>query len=185
MIGYVEGTWRKGGIIVDKAGVGWKVTTNTAGKAGEQAALLITTVVKEDSITLYGFEREEEQATFVALGKVSGIGPIGAMNILAGLTPEKIAGAVAAKNPAVFASIKGVGTKGGEKIVIGMKIPPGVTPDKVEAVAGGAAVQSDPVEQALIKLGWDKNKAKTAVAGARANHTDEKDVLRAALTAQK
>jgi Holliday junction DNA helicase RuvA len=170
VIGYLSGLARPGNIILDKSGVGWKVQTPMPLAAGDPVELHITTIVREDAITLYGFEDTLTQACFESLTKVSGVGPSIALQILGQMSAEELAGAVTSKDAKAFSKVKGVGVKVAEKIITLVKLPQGID-----------AKNRDEIVEALIGMGWDAEHATRAVTLSRGeNHTDE-EILMGAL----
>ena len=110
------------GAVIDVGGIGLLVqcTPGTlAGlRMGEQARVATSLVVREDSLTLYGFASEDERNTFELLQTASGVGPRLAQAMLAVLTPDALRRAVAAEDLAVLTSVPGIGRKGAQRIVL-------------------------------------------------------------------
>ena len=118
MIGMVSGICLMAGTgeaIIDCGGVGYLVQcgSKTLGQLseGSPARLHIETIVREQSITLYGFASEESRAWFVRLQSVQGVGPKAALAILDILSPGDIMSAAALEDKAAFARASGVGPK--------------------------------------------------------------------------
>jgi Holliday junction DNA helicase RuvA len=149
VIGWIEGEWRRG-VVVTRTGVGYLVHTPVAGVDGETVELWVTTVVREDSITLWGFPTEAENLVFQALLKVQGVGVTAAMNLLKEAGCERIVTAVAVKDASRL-RVKGVGQKTAERIVADIALPD-VDVD-VEEVARGP---HDEISDVLIGLGFDE-----------------------------
>ncbi len=131
------------GAVIDVGGVGLLVqcTPGTlAGlRAGERATVATSLVVREDSLTLYGFASEDERNTFELLQTASGVGPRLAQAMLAVLTPDALRRAVAAEDLATLTSVPGIGRKGAQRIVLelaGRLGAPGELPGPASAVAG-------------------------------------------------
>lgn len=134
---------------------------------GREALVHTSMVVREDSMTLFGFASGEEREVFEILIGVSGIGPRTGLAILAVHTPEDVRVAASTKDAKAFTKVSGIGPKGAERIVLelsGKLVPTGVV------TAGGvsAAPAWEPqVIEALTGLGWtdrDANKALEALA---------------------
>src|SRR5262249_42520905 len=128
--------------VVEVGGVGLAVHATPATLAtlrrGEQAALATALVVREDSLTLYGFADAQAKELFVLLQTVSGVGPRLALATLAVLEPDKLRAAVAGGNTALLTQVPGIGRKGAERLIIELR-------DKVGAVARpAAAAQAGP-----------------------------------------
>ena len=120
-------------VVVDVGGVGYElfVTTSLAASCeiGSERKFSTYLSVKEDEMSLYGFSPQNEKSLFLQLLDISGVGPKLALAILGGLPLSELAGAIAAGNTAVICSIKGVGKKTAERIVMELK-------DKIEVPAG-------------------------------------------------
>jgi holliday junction DNA helicase RuvA len=162
-------------------------------RSGEQARLATSLVVREDSLTLYGFADAAARELFVLLQTVSGVGPRLALATLAVLEPDKLRAAIAEGNTALLTQVPGIGRKGAERLVIELR-------DKVGAVAKPAAAQAGPavfegdrvgdqVTEALIGLGFTARQAEQAVqsvlaetGGNGAGGRDTAAVLRSALS---
>lgn len=105
--------------IVDVTGVGYELFSGTLrAKVGEKISCAVFTVVREDSFTLYGFNNEQERGLFALLVSVTGIGPKSALLIMSQLPPEKISQALAEADPKPFQSVKGIGKKVAERLVL-------------------------------------------------------------------
>ena len=174
MIGYLRGIARDDGILVDSSGVGWKVHCATPLAADSETELLVTCLVKEDSITLYGFAERSQQRCFESLRQVSGVGPGIALAILRDLGVGGLVAALARNDPGPLQAVKGVGARTAQRIVAMAQMP-------ADLQAGdGAAV--DDLQQALEAMGFPATEASRALAQARAGTPDgEQAVLAAAL----
>jgi Holliday junction DNA helicase RuvA len=158
------------GAVVEVGGVGLSVQctpgTLAALRIGEQAHLPTSLVVREDSLTLYGFADEDERVVFELLQTASGVGPRLAQAMLAVHTPDTLRQAVAAEDLVTLTQVPGVGRKGAQRIVLELK-------DRLGAVRGSSASRtsyrapagwSDQVHSALLGLGWSSREADDAVA---------------------
>ncbi len=128
MIGYLSGTARavtEKDMIILVGGVGYRVLAPLpvllAHTEGVSVSLYIHTHVREDQLTLYGFEKETELELFVRLINVSGIGPKSALAMLSVHSPASIAEAVEHGDAAVLSHTPGIGKKTAEKIIIELK----------------------------------------------------------------
>lgn len=149
--------------VVEVGGVGLAVlatpATLAALRRGSEARLDTTLVVREDSLTLYGFADAEQRAMFSLLQTVSGVGPRLAMAVLAVLEPDVLRGALADGNLSTLMQVPGIGRRGAERMVVELR-------DKVDAVgspaptAGGAV--RDQVVDALVGLGFAGKQAESA-----------------------
>jgi Holliday junction DNA helicase RuvA len=176
--------------VVEVGGVGLAVHATPATLArlrrGEQARLTTALIVREDSLTLYGFAERDERELFDLLLTVSGVGPRIALATLAVLDPETVRRALADGDLATLTRVPGIGRKGAERLVVELR-------DKVAApTAAPAAVPAAPtgggrahVVEALVGLGFAMKPAEQAVDAVLAESGDSADssaLLRAALT---
>lgn len=155
-------------IVIEVGGVGLalQVTPSTAlsARVGTESMLSTTLIVREDSLTLYGFDSAEELAVFELLVAVTGVGPKSALGVLAVLTPNQIAQAVAAEADGVFRKVSGIGPKTAKLIVVSLAgklavtagTPVGARTPESRSVAAG-------VQAALVGLGWPERVAAQAV----------------------
>ncbi|MCX4760639.1 Holliday junction branch migration protein RuvA [Streptomyces sp. NBC_01275] len=154
--------------VVEVGGVGIAVqcTPNTlAGlRMGRQAKLATSLVVREDSLTLYGFVDDDERQVFELLQTASGVGPRLAQAMLAVHTPDALRRAVATGDEKALIAVPGIGKKGAQKLLLELKDRLG---EPVGAPAIGRAVTSgwrDQLHAALIGLGYATREADEAVA---------------------
>ena len=156
-------------VVVEVGGVGLalQVTPATAlsVRVGEEVRLSTTLVVREDSLTLYGFHSADELAVFELLMGVTGVGPKSALGVLAALTPGQIAQAVAAEDDGVFRKVSGIGPKTAKLIVLSLAGKLSVTAASGPAASRPSAPASVPasVQAALIGLGWSERVAAEVV----------------------
>ena len=113
-------------VVVDVQGVGYGVNISayTAGKLpeeGTEVTLYTNLVVREDSMTLFGFTDKIEKETFLMLLEVNGIGPKLAQRILSGVSPADLLNMVASDNKSALGKIKGLGKKTCEQMVLSLK----------------------------------------------------------------
>lgn len=111
--------------IIDVNGVGYLVNMSSRSlsrlKQGEYASLLIETVIKEDSITLFGFQNPWEKEWFNTLTKIQGVGGKVCLSILSALSPAQLSQAVAAQDKSSFLRASGVGSKLAARLVTELK----------------------------------------------------------------
>ena len=157
--------------VVEVGGVGLAVqcTPGTlAGlRVGADARLATSLVVREDSLTLYGFADEDEKQLFELLQTASGVGPRVAQAVLAVLTPDAVRKAVASGDTATLTRVPGIGKKSAERLVLELRdrIGPVVVPVSADGSAAAfGGTWPDQVRQALIGLGWTAGQADQAVA---------------------
>ncbi len=192
MIASVRGTASHVGldrVVVDVHGVGLLVHTPPAVAAacrhGAEVELATSMVVREDSMTLYGFAAAGERDTFELAQTVTGVGPRVAMALLSVLTPEELSAAVAADDIATLTKVPGIGKKGAERIALELRgklpeVPGGVAAPAAATPTGG---WQDKVTEALIGLGYSTKQTATAVDAVAADgaQTDVSTALKAAL----
>jgi Holliday junction DNA helicase RuvA len=199
MIAFVTGTVSAvfvDSAVIDVGGVGIQVMCTPgclAGlRVGEPATLATSMVVREDSLTLFGFSDFEERALFELLQTASGVGPKLAQAMLAVHGPDALRRAVATEDLATLCAVPGIGRKGAQRIVlelkdrIGAPAGTGAGPRQAAAAAPDDAWRSQ-VHAGLGGLGWSGKEADKAVeavaAQAPADGTapDVAALLRAAL----
>ncbi|MFF9686621.1 Holliday junction branch migration protein RuvA [Streptomyces sp. NPDC014623] len=157
--------------VIEVGGIGMAVqcTPGTlAGlRIGEEARLATSLVVREDSLTLYGFADDDERQVFELLQTASGVGPRLAQAMLAAHSPDALRIAVATGDEKALTAVSGIGKKGAQKLLLELKDRLG---EPVGAHSGrqgvGAAVSSswrDQLQAALIGLGYATREADDAV----------------------
>lgn len=177
MIASLRGTVlavRLDAVVVEVGGVGLLVQTTPAVLAelrpGSTATLHTSLVVREDSLTLFGFDDADGRDTFETVQTVSGIGPRLALAMLAVLTPDGLRRAVAAQDLTALMKVPGIGRKGAQRLVLELGdklgsptlVPGGSSAEQPEPVGGGAD-GAPQVVQALVGLGWSAKQAEDAV----------------------
>jgi Holliday junction DNA helicase RuvA len=176
--------------VVEVGGVGLEVLcgpgTLAEMRVGQEATLATALVVREDSLTLFGFADEDERVVFGLLQTVSGVGPRLAQAALSVHRPDDLRRAVATDNLVALMKVPGVGRKGAQRIVLELKDrlgPPRGASTTAPSSATGADWQSQ-VRAGLLGLGWNSRDADAAVAAVAPEPGAEPDVaalLRAAL----
>ncbi len=152
-------------IVVEKGGVGLWVHIPDAMRqslrAGENISLHTYLVVREDSLTLYGFSTSEEREYFGLLLGVSGIGPRLALAALSALNPAAIRRAVFSEQAEIFTRVPGIGKKTAQQVLLYLqgRLEAG---DDLEALISMPDVDSQVVE-ALVALGYSVVEAQAAV----------------------
>lgn len=174
--------------VVEVGGVGLLVhatpTTLAGLRVGQQGTLATALVVREDSLTLFGFADEDERDTFEAVQTVSGIGPRLAMAMLAVHTPDALRRAVAAEDLAALQRVPGIGRKGAQRLVLELTGRLGTAGGTVPGAVAAPADRRAEVVDALVGLGWNAKVAQGAVDAAAPEGEPVEDVaavLRAAL----
>lgn len=169
-IAYIE----ENAVDLDVNGVGYHIYTpvRTAEEAASLTELLLYTVliVKEDEMSLYGFETRQEKSMFEKLIAISGVGPKAALSILSGMTVQDIATALLAQDSKAFSRVNGIGPKIAGRIILELKdrvdIADAIGSPKggsIPAVVEGAATPQTEAIEALMGLGYTKAEAVSAV----------------------
>jgi len=182
-----------GGVaVIEVGGVGLAVQITPQHalslRPGHETRMHTALIVREDDLSLFGFESAEELAVFDLLRGVSGVGPKSALGVLATLTPDEVARAVAVEDDAPFRKVSGIGPKTAKLIAVSLQgklIAP--TSGTSRRQMTGSSISGD-VVAALVGLGWNERVASQAVddAAASADETDRASVqalLRLALSA--
>jgi holliday junction DNA helicase RuvA len=177
--------------VVEVGGVGLAVqaTPNTLAtlRRGHQARLATALVVREDSLTLFGFTDDEQRDVFGLLQSVAGIGPRMALATLAVLDPDALATALLQGDVKALTRVPGIGPKVAQRMVLELKdkvVAPDAAPALVPQRPGGDPRREQVVE-ALLGLGFTARPAEAAVDTALAADVDAdaSALLRAALAA--
>ena len=162
--------------IIEVGGVGMNVLINSHTSSslsiGAPAHLYTSLIVREDSLTLFGFSDEPSRVVFELVQTVSGIGPKVALSILGALTPTELAHAVNSENISAIEKVPGIGKKGAQRMVLELK-------SKLSDFGhGGQRISHQPVwrEQltsALISLGFSAKDSDEAINSVLSNVSQE------------
>jgi len=155
--------------VIEVGGVGLQVqcapATLAGLKAGAEARLATSMVVREDSLTLYGFADDDEKHLFELLQTASGVGPRLAQAVLAVHQPEVVRRAVSSGDIATLTRVPGIGKKGAERLVLELRDRIGMVSTGPDGVAGAlSGGWQDQVRQGVLALGWSAQQADQAVA---------------------
>lgn len=171
-------------LVLDVHGVGYAVAVTPdhalTVRTGEEVLVHTALIVREDDMSLFGFPDRGRLEVFDLLRGVTGVGPKSAMGVLAALTPEEVASAVANDEDAVFRRVSGIGPKTAKLIVVSLT-------GKLIAVRPSAprpAARGADVLVALIGLGYQERAAQAALDEVLAARPDERQtavLLRATL----
>jgi Holliday junction DNA helicase RuvA len=151
--------------IVEVSGVGYSlsITSQTANSlsVGAPVTLFTTLVVREDSLTLYGFADDESRLLFELVQTVSGIGPKVALSILNSLTPDQLARSIATEDISSIEKVPGIGRKGAQRLILELK-------GKITAGSGHQKISHQPawreqLASALISLGFTAKDSDAAI----------------------
>jgi Holliday junction DNA helicase RuvA len=156
--------------VVEVGGVGMSVQcapgTLARLRVGEPVRLHTSLVVREDSLTLYGFADEDERQVFELLQTASGVGPRLAQAMLAVHSPDALRAAVATGDEKALTAVPGIGKKGAQRLLLELKDRLGAPRGQVPAPAApvGAAPWRDQLHAALTGLGYQPREADDAIA---------------------
>lgn len=198
MIAFVRG--RVAGVTVTSAvlevgGVGLELhcTPGTLAtlRTGAEATLPTSMVVREDSLTLFGFADEDEKQMFELVQTASGVGPKLAQSMLACHSPETLRRAVSTDDVKTLTTIPGIGQKGAQRIILELRDrigAPGSVASSPDRPLSAAPAWKAQVQAGLVGLGWSTKEADLAIdaVAPEAAEMPEPDVatlLRAALRA--
>lgn len=171
MIAHVRGTVTDLGLtsaVLEVGGVGLELQCTPGTLAtlrhGAQATLPTSLVVREDSLTLFGFLDDDEKSCFELVQTASGVGPKLAQAILAVLGPDDLRVAIAGEDVKTLTKVPGIGQKGAQRIILELK-------DRIGAPVGRGAARVAPaadawraqVVEGLTGLGWSAKEAEKAV----------------------
>jgi len=129
MISFIKGIIAHksfGNLVVEVNGIGYEVNVssfcyNSIGEVGQEVKLPTYLLVREDELSLFGFESSFEKEVFLKLILVNGVGPKMAINILSGVSAQDLSFAIATQNAGILKGIKGVGAKIRERILLELK----------------------------------------------------------------
>jgi Holliday junction DNA helicase RuvA len=163
------------GAVVEVGGIGLAVqcTPGTIARlqVGESARLSTSLVVREDSLTLYGFADDDERSLFELLQTANGVGPRLAQAVLAIHPPREVRRAVSMADVKALMQVPGIGKKGAERLILELRDRLGSTTSDTsfDVPAGGlpsvtpVAPWRDQLTSALVGLGWSPKEAEGAV----------------------
>ncbi len=197
MISYIKGKLQylsDNFVIIDNGGIGYKIFVSpklmsNIGKIGDNVTVFTYMSVKDDGISLYGFENFEELEIFNKLITVSGIGPKGALGIISNLTPADFIMAVISDDVAAVSKAPGVGKKTAQRIILELK-DKFKTEDFIEEKIFGegkglssVVTDNSKIEaiEALTSLGYGRSEAAKAVSAVFEEGKTTEDILKLAL----
>lgn len=150
MISYLSGMYKNDSIITN-SGVGYKVILLQSYQENTELELYISTIYRENSITLYGFDDRYIRDLFENLIKINGIGPQTAINILRDIPLDLFISAINNKKPEILSKVKGLGSKGANRIISDFIIPKNI---KIEE---NSNFKNLDIIELLENLGFEKN----------------------------
>ena len=180
--------------VIEVGGVGLQVSLPARFAAsltvGTQTEIFTTLVVREDSLTLFGFDQASSRDFFELLQTVSGIGPKVAQSALSIYEPEEIASAISSENSAALERIPGLGKKGAQRAVLELKEKVSSLSFANKSSEKGKSIWRDQLSSALIGLGFSSRDAQATIEavsnelGASVDSTDIAQLLKLALQNQ-
>ena len=180
--------------VIEVGGVGLQVSLPARFAAsltvGTQTEIFTTLVVREDSLTLFGFDQARSRDFFELLQTVSGIGPKVAQSALSIYEPEEIASAISSENSAALERIPGLGKKGAQRAVLELKEKVSSLSFANKSSEKGKSIWRDQLSSALIGLGFSSRDAQATIEavsnelGASVDSTDIAQLLKLALQNQ-
>ncbi len=164
-------------VVIDVGGVGMLLQISPRLSAtlmvGKSASLHTTLLVREDSLTLYGFETIEDRSIFEQLQTVTGIGPKVAQSALNLFEANELIGAIASGNLSALEKVSGLGKKGAQRVVLELK-------DKVGSISSsGKAISRswrDDLTEALLSLGFTAKDSADVIESVSAEFSDAADI---------
>lgn len=206
MIGFLVGKIRQsypGTVMIEtEAGIGFKVfvpdNSSIYSSTGENVKIYTSMRVKEDDISLYGFDNESDMALFDLLTTVNGIGPKVALSIMSTISTEEAVRAVRTGDRAMLMRASGVGKRGAERVILELKDKIENVPmlmaisklatdegeDMTESLRISNYVQTDAKRNAvdaLVVLGYSVRQAENAVMGIADMELSEEEYIKLAL----
>ena len=182
MISTLTGTVRSITIdkcIIEVGGVGLSVLINPATSSGltlgAPTTLFTSLVVREDSLTLFGFLSDEIRNLFELVQTVSGVGPKVALSIMGALTPEDLARAISQEDTSVIERVPGIGKKGAQRLILELK---GKLADlsPTNKYQGHQPAWREQLTSALVSLGFSPKESDNAISAIVNDlRADEKD----------
>lgn len=188
MIAFLTGTVAgvaDGSALIDVHGVGYRVAMSASSLAalpreGDEVTVHTYLHVREDEMSLFGFESVAEREAFELLIGVTGVGPKLALAVLSSMRPDALAEAVARDDAALIATVPGVGKKTASRIILDLKDKLGV-PEGIGGAPSAAPDALDEARQALLSMGFTAAEVAVAVTGYDGARDDAQALLRHAL----
>ncbi|MCA9915714.1 MAG: Holliday junction branch migration protein RuvA [Anaerolineae bacterium] len=152
-------------VVIEVGGVGIELFVSRMAleqcHEGDEASLLTRLIVREDALTLFGFQSTQERQLFDTLIKISGVGPKMALSILSTLSLDNLRNAISSDRVELLTRVPGVGKKTAQKIMLELKDKLPVGLDAIPA--GGFEDLNSDVMDALVALGFSVVEAQTAI----------------------
>lgn len=161
-------------VVLEVGGVGYAISitprTSLSLVMGTVVTLSTTLIVREDSLTLFGFLDSRDRDIYETLQSVSGIGPKVALAITGAMTPDDLAHAIASEDVAAIEKVPGIGKKGAQRLILELKGK--LVTDSGNQVAPSHSVFRDQLLAALVGLGFSAKESDTAI-NATLSHLSE------------
>lgn len=194
MIGYLAGIIlqkQPPQLLLDVNGVGYDITASmntfyNLAEVGSKTQLYTHLVVREDALQLYGFHSLEERRLFLALIKVSGVGPKSAITILSSIEPKRFVQCIQNNDLATLVSVPGIGKKTAERLVIEMRdrLNDWQTGELTNAIATPGCHKNQSEQDAvsaLISLGYKPQEASRVISKLDTANLASEEIIRLAL----
>ena len=183
MLDYIKGTIAElnpAYAVIDNHGMGYMMNITlstydvlTRAAAQDEALLYVHEAIREDAHLLYGFASKKEREAFLLLISVSGVGPNIARMVLSSMSVDEFSQAIASNNVAMFKSVKGVGGKTAQRIIVDLKDKIKLADDTLLHQTGQAAGEAfDEALAALVMLGFTQQASQKALKSLFSSHPD-------------
>ena len=173
-------------VVIDCGGVGFALTASAfaCAEASRKQEVKMPTylAVRDDALELFGFSGMQERELFLLLIGVSGVGPKLAVAVLSGMAADRLTSAIASGNAAALSTIKGVGKKTAERIVLELKGKVAPAVDDGGTVIAEQQLPDEKSVLALMGLGYERKEAEAAVKKAAKPDMSTEDIIRAVLS---
>lgn len=174
-------------VVINCGGIGYllNISLNTfeALKSKTECKVFAHLIVREDSHTLYGFATESERSLYIKLIGVNGVGPSTARMILSAMSVDDVVSAITNGNIAALKSIKGIGPKAAQRLVVELQDKlGGIGSEGLQLVAGNASMEE--AQEALVALGFTRNtvsKVLIKITKAESNNLTTEELIKKSL----
>ncbi len=161
---------RPASALIEVGGIGYQLAMSTSSIAalpaeGDEVTVWTHLHVREDELSLFGFESEAEKAAFELLITVSGVGPKVALSALSAMSAETLAQAIATEDDKLIATIPGVGKKTAQRIILDLKDKLGAPDIGSSARGGGPSLAAAEASDALLGMGFSSAEIAIALQG--------------------
>ena len=172
-------------VVIDCGGVGFCLTASAFAVAEaankQEVKMPVYLAVRDDALELFGFSDYSERELFLLLIGVSGVGPKLAVAVLSGMPTDRLSSAIASGNAAALSTIKGVGKKTAERIVLELKGKVVSEGELIDAASVGQQTIDEKSVLALMGLGYERKEAEAAVKKVYKPNMSTEEIVLAAL----